>query len=412
MRHRGGASLNATVVVLGEIGRSPRMQYQARALAETGAAVTLVGYGGGDLAPGLADGSGVRVRALAAPWVERPRELPRAVYIVYSCGKVAWQAMALLAALLRGPRPDVLLVQSPPALPTIPVAILAARLRRSRLVIDWHNLGTPLVERTLGGQGALARLHAWAESAFGRRADAQLCVSRALQDALRERGMSAVVCRDRPADAFGPTLPERANAARRATGLPDVGAAVVVVAPTGWTEEEDTEMLLGAIDRAEAELRRQPSAAMPALAVVLTGRGPKRAAFERRLAERPSAHVAVRTAWLPPADYPVFLASCDVGLSLHRSFSGLDLAMKVEDLLGSGLPVLALDHGAVREQLPSGVGGWLFRDEQDLARALLTLAREGREGETMRRLRAEIGAAPRPRFGEEWAASARGLLVP
>jgi beta-1,4-mannosyltransferase len=400
--------VNATVVVLGEIGRSPRMQSHARELAEAGTAVTLVGYGGAELAPGLADRAGIRVRSLAAPWVERPRELPRTIYVLYSLGKVARQAVALLVALLRGPRPDVVLVQTPPALPTIPVALLAARLRRSRLVVDWHNLGTPLVERTLGGQRLLSRLHASAERVSARRADAHLCVSRALQDALGALGLRAVLCRDRPADVAAPASPEQAEAVRTAAGLRSV---VAIVSPTGWTEEEDTDLLMRALELADAELGQEPRAATPALAVVLTGRGPRRAAFERRVGERPFTHVAVRTAWLPAADYPAFLGACDVGLSLHRSFSGVDLAMKVEDLLGSGLPVLALDHGAVREQLPKDGGGWLFRDEDDLARALVTLAREGRDGKTVRRLRSEIAAAPRRGFGAEWTSSARAVLL-
>ena len=41
------------VVVLGDVGRSPRMQYHARSLLEEGYYVSLVGYDGEDLIPDL-----------------------------------------------------------------------------------------------------------------------------------------------------------------------------------------------------------------------------------------------------------------------------------------------------------------------------------------------------------------------
>ena len=405
--------MNATVVVLGEIGRSPRMQYHALALADAGAAVTLVGYGGADLVPGLAGRAGFRTSALASPSVANPRALPRPLYVPYSLGKVAWQGVALLSALLAGPRRDVVLVQSPPALPTLAVALLAARVRGSRLVVDWHNLGTPLLERTLGGDGVLVRLHSWAERALAQRADAHLCVSEALQRALRERGVHAVVLYDRPAAFFAPTPAALAEAVLRKAGVESTSPRpLVVAAPTGWTEEEDSDLLLRALDRAESDLGGESTPAAPALTIVLTGKGPRRAAFERQSAERHWHHVAVRTAWLEPSDYPAFLGACDAGLSLHRSFSEIDLAMKVEDLLGSGLPVLALDHGAVREQLPPGSGGWLFEDGEGLARALVGLVNGGREGDPLCRLRREVAALPRRRFGEEWEKTARAVLLP
>ena len=42
------------------------------------------------------------------------------------------QAGRLLSTLLRLPKPDVILVQNPPAAPTLAVAWLAARLRGER----------------------------------------------------------------------------------------------------------------------------------------------------------------------------------------------------------------------------------------------------------------------------------------
>jgi hypothetical protein len=66
----------------------------------------------------------------------------------------------------------------------------------------------------------------------------------------------------------------------------------------------------------------------------------------------------------------------------------------------------------VREQLSPGTGGWLFEDEEGLARALVGLVRGGREGDVLRRLRSEVAARPRRRFGEEWEKTARAVLLP
>ncbi len=145
----------------------------------------------------------------------------------------------------------------------------------------------------------------------------------------------------------------------------------LVVCPTSWTPDEDFDLLLEALERADRRLARGDKQ----LALILTGRGALRESFETRLARRSFKSIVVRTHWLEPADYPVLIGMADLGLCLHQSSLGLDLPMKVADFRGAGVPVAAFDYAPVLgEVLTSGREGVTFRDPGDLANLLVTVA--------------------------------------
>lgn len=114
---------------------------------------------------------------------------------------------------------------------------------------------------------------------------------------------------------------------------------------------------------------------LPKLLLVVTGKGELRSRYEREIAEqeRNWDWVRIRTAWLERDDYPTLLGSADVGISLHTSSSGLDLPMKVVDMLGCALPVCALGFPCLDELIQHGQNGLVFYKAEELASQLETL---------------------------------------
>jgi beta-1,4-mannosyltransferase len=328
------------------------------------------------------------------------------------------RAGALLLALLRRcERPDVILVQNPPAIPTLAVAVLAARMRGARLIVDWHNLGWAMLALSLGTDHALVRFARRHEMQLASQADAHFCVSQSLAAHLATAGIRAHVLPDRPAARFRPTPPAARDELFRRLAeplrLPDLADRArwpaLVVSPTSWGADEDFELLVAAAIAWDARLR---AAGGPTTAIVVTGDGERRAAYERRFADLRLERVLLRTAWLSSEDYGRFLGAADLGLSLHRSASGLDLPMKILDCFGAGIPVLALDYGpTLAELVRDGENGLVFRDAGGLAVALhRVLAGFPRDTALLDRLRANVAGEAVARWDDAWNRVARPVI--
>jgi len=390
------------------------MQYHARALALSGADVDLIGLSGSALPEALARQAHLTVHRLDGAGAKRRRARSRLTYTILALVEGARLSVALLRALLRVPRPDTILVQSPPAFPTLVVAALAARLRRSRLVIDWHNLGYRMLALRMGGTSAVVRLARWLETRAARAADGHLCVSAAFAKTLAdEHGISgARVFRDRPSSLFAP-LDDRERVLQRekvfaALGLSVNSSAALVVSPTSWSADEDADLLLQAADMLDARL---PAGGRD-IVMLLTGDGEKRAAFDERRLARREQRVRIRTHWFAPDEYPGAIAAADLGVCLHRSASGVDLPMKVADLFGAGVPVCALNYGAcLTEQIHAGEDGLLFADASGLAGQLYDLFGCADGSPRLERLRAGARRAAHPSWEEAWTAEARPVLM-
>jgi beta-1,4-mannosyltransferase len=168
------------------------MQYHAHALAASGVDVSMIGYQGAPLPKVLSDNPRISIHRFYEPRFRWRIGRSKLMYGFMAFIDGFRAAVLLGWALLRMPRPNLLLVQNPPGFPMLHVAWVVARLRGARFVIDWHNLGFTILALRLGRRHPAVRLVRWVEMLAGRRADAHLCVSRGfvrfLADKFASRG--------------------------------------------------------------------------------------------------------------------------------------------------------------------------------------------------------------------------------
>lgn len=405
--------LHVVVVVLGDVGRSPRMQYHALSLLQAGHVVSLVGYKGEDLIPELHTFPSHQLHVVRFR-VPSPKIFQSfmPVYFIWRILSLSlWLMWMLFVRVPRKPSVDCILVQNPPALPLLFVAYFFCRAQgliqghRPGFVIDWHNLGYSML-----GSGAFQRLAKAYERAMAPLADGHLTVTKAMKEFLQQDMMIPVdsnmdVLYDCPPAMFQPlsfreqheilakldtrlceacprswygSRPEEMHAHTLLTEHfgkdryePRRGRPALVTSSTSWTPDEDFGILLAALVLLDKRIRILGSNLT--VLVVVTGKGPQKALYEQKMSQLALQHVAIQTVWLEPADYPKLLACADLGVSLHTSTSGLDLPMKVLDLFGCRVPVCAMNFACLSELVTDDVNGRVFDTSSQLADQLWEL---------------------------------------
>lgn len=386
-------SKHVVVVVYGDIGRSPRMQFHASSLASNGFKVSLIGYPGSNPLTELVDSANVHIHYIT-PAAKINRNLNKFVYLLFAVWRVLTQAFILLwtlvftvpkpseAGLEAFGKPDYILVQNPPAFPTLSIVQLYTSLicRNAKLIIDWHNFGYTLMALNLGANSALVKFASWYEFTFGARAYKHVCVTAGMKDFLEKTVMvrgQVLVLHDRPPSYFRrlnvdeqhalfSLLPETKVSStttlftvKRFCDKPAKlldARPVLLLSSTSWTEDEDFTILWKALQLYDDKCDRfitdkQCQHRLPPLFVIITGKGPLQSFYMRKFERMGLRHVTVRSVWLPNDLYPKLLGSVDLGISLHKSSSGLDLPMKVVDMFGAGCPVAAINYPTLSSEL-------------------------------------------------------------
>ncbi|CAG9763337.1 unnamed protein product [Ceutorhynchus assimilis] len=375
---------NVCIVVLGDIGRSPRMQYHALSLSEKGHKVDILGYGDTAPMPSIKEAPSVYYHYLC-PVPQIPLKLINYAF------KTIFQALNLLLLFCTIRRPKVLMVQNPPAIPSLAVCWLFCRIIRAKFVIDWHNYAHTIMALGLHQDHILVQITKKCEDFIGARADYNFCVTNAMRQDLAGRNIKAITLYDKPPEIFkqislnekheflmriGATYTDILDGDETVFTKKDSEGNVVLkptrpgflVSSTSWTEDEDFSILFSALADYENQHNTRK---LPDLICFITGKGHLKEYYCQKIQQQNWNHVKVITPWLESNDYPLILASADLGVCLHTSSSGLDLPMKVVDMFGCCLPVLAYDFNCLHELVINGKNSYTFTSAEELSGKLL-----------------------------------------
>lgn len=237
---------HVVVLVLGDIGRSPRMQNQSVSIASllydkrapNRCNVTLIGYKGEQCIPSVIDQPNLRILPITPILSHIPRSLflltapikvllqvSHPTLIRYITVTTTLQILQLFYILLVSTgNTDAILLQNPPTIPTFLVVWISCKLKRAKFIIDWHNFGYTILALSLGISHVFVRVrnrsisskkpHApsipqiarFIERVIGQKADANFCVTQSMQTYLLSNwNIHATVLYDKPPISFRPT---------------------------------------------------------------------------------------------------------------------------------------------------------------------------------------------------------------
>ena len=356
------------VLVLGDIGHSPRMQYHALSLANSGRfMVELVGYRGSDPLESILMHPSISLRYLRQ--FASPFPIP---FILYGISKVFFDTVQLLLIFLTRTSQCVL-IQTPPAVPSIILSLFTG------VVLDFHNitymhLSSKLDESKFVNRQIVCMVRMY-ETFLSKFAHSSFCVTTSMREFLiTEFKLSNVTTLyDRPGPQF--YVSEKKSKLELSDAffqMAWIGSSPqrpalseykhIMVSATSWTEDEYFPIMLEALPVLDLKLEKT--------LLLITGKGSGRLGFENEFRKINLKNIDLVTGWVTASDYPYFLKCADLGISFHSSTSGLDLPMKLVDMLGANLPVVAYDFFALKEL---SACSYRFRNAAELSEHLLDL---------------------------------------
>ncbi|KAK6199512.1 beta-mannosyltransferase [Scheffersomyces amazonensis] len=407
-----GKRKSITIIVLGDLGHSPRICYHAKSFSKYEYYVNLCGYIETEPPYDVVDDINIDISEIKP--IKNSFNLP---YILFIGQKVFLQVFQLFKLLLGIRGSDYILLQNPPSIPILILVIIFIKVfsRSTTLIVDWHNLNYSILNLKFKNERhPLVRLVKFYEQFLGKNfVDINLTVTKKMKSFLVQEfnfdPKKIITLYDRPSDIFSPLESEEEKndilqSIDLFAGLENISKYKILISSTSFTPDEDFDVLLDALKRYEMDNDSPP------IILVVTGKGPLRDEFfgtVKRLAFNPE-RIIVKSAWLSISDYPRVISVADLSVSLHTSSSGIDLPMKILDFFGSGVPVIALNFEAIGELVQDGYNGLVTSDKvsserRDQALELYRLLREAfTDKKLLQTLRKGALEESKLRWDENW----------
>lgn len=364
------------LIVLGDLGHSPRMSYHAKSFAKLGYQVNFCGYLESTLPDFLLNEN---ISIYDIPVVKNKRNLPYLIFAALKVVSQVWDLSILLVNVCNDSTRFVML-QNPPSLPVLFIIGMVKKFwaPQVQVVIDWHNLNWSILNLKYQNENhPVVKLMKFYEKYCSQHfADYNLTVTEALKKYLEKEfslpGKKIKVLYDRPSDIFNPlksqdelkSIMEKNKFLFEGTQYNQLTDRILVTS-TSFTADEDFTVLLNALKKLDLKLSNSETSHK--VFMIVTGKGPLQSQFLKSVQSYSWKSVTIKNAWLPIEEYPNILKIADLGISLHYSSSGLDLPMKIVDLFGSGVPVITMNYPVINELVKEGVNGTIVEKNDDAA---------------------------------------------
>ncbi|OWB82714.1 hypothetical protein B5S33_g1342 [[Candida] boidinii] len=373
------------IIVLGDLGHSPRMLNHVSSFLKLGYRVKLCGYLESDIEFNLFNGEdedGNKYRSnLSISEIKVIKNDFKLPYIIFGILKILIQIFELIKLLvgLITEETRYILIQNPPSIPLLFIICLLKYIKYPflNLIIDWHNLNFTILNLRFKNEDhiVIRFLKNYEKYLSFKFSDLNLTVSSKLKEFLinefKINEDKIVLVYDKPIKQIFKTLTIGDEDSERlciinshqeifVNGF-DIGKDKILITSTSFTEDEDFDLLIKSLINLEQYL--QDSNYTGRIYMVITGKGPKRDYYMNLIKQETSfKKIIVKNVWLKIEEYPKLLKISDLGISLHYSSSGLDLPMKIVDLFGCGIPVISMNFPSISELVEDNVNGLILKD--------------------------------------------------